>query len=150
MTPDLLDCRRGAVTLPAVPAHELALGQDVTFHGRDQLVLRRAGGQVERRVQRVELEKVAMRLAPRRGRAAVADVAEVVLALLRAAGKLLLGRHAFGQLAPVAGEVEEHPVDPGAARRVGVVADQGEARGPLRRVRPAQGGRYIPTGPRVP
>src|SRR5262249_31801570 len=77
--------------LLGVAAHELALCQNVAFHGRDQLVLGRAGGQVERRVQGVELEEVAVRFAARRGRASVAGVAEVVLALPGAAGEGFLG-----------------------------------------------------------
>lgn len=63
--------------------HELPLRQDVPPHGIHQLGPGRTGEQVQKYIQGVELEEVAVWLALRRGGAAVANLAEVILPLPR-------------------------------------------------------------------
>src|SRR5215471_142036 len=76
--------------LPPVAPHPLRLAQDVSFHRRFQILLARARFQIELRVQRVQPEVVAMRVARRWAWAVVSGLAEVVHALLRAVGELRL------------------------------------------------------------
>src|SRR5579875_245213 len=144
-TTPLAGAAGGGRASTAILPHELALGQNVAIHGCNYLVLGCAGGEVKLRVQGIELKEIAVRLARRRGWAAVADLAEVVPALLGAAGKLLLGWHSFFQFALIGRKIEKHPMDPGFPRGVGVIADQGETLGARRRFRPAQGRRYVLT-----
>src|SRR5207237_1339154 len=82
--------------------------------------------QIQYRIQRINSEVIAVRFAGRRGGAAVADLAEVVLSLFRSIGERFLGRHPFRQLVRISRQIEEHPMHPWLlARSVGVVADQG-------------------------
>ena len=77
-----------------IRAHELPFRQDVPLRGGEQVLPRGAFFEVERGIQRVDAEEVAVRFALRRRRTAVADLAEVVLALAGAAGQGRLGRDA--------------------------------------------------------
>src|SRR5262245_43073829 len=72
---------------PAVGADEPGLGEVVAVHGVEQLLPGGAGVEAQHGVQGVELEDVAVVLPRRRGRAAVADLAEVVRALAAAVGQ---------------------------------------------------------------
>jgi hypothetical protein len=69
------------------------LGEDVRLYGAFQVSLCGAGFQIQLRIERIQLEKIAVRLAGRRTRPAISDLAEIVPALPRAAGKLFLSRH---------------------------------------------------------
>src|SRR5262249_34921005 len=82
----------------------------------------------------------------RRGRAAVAGLAEVVLALAGAAGLLAGVGHPLVQLVRGGGQVEEDPVRPGAARGVPGLADQRGRLRPLPPARPAQRRRDVLAG----
>src|SRR5262249_17322195 len=84
-----------------------------------------------------------MWFAGRRGRAAVADLAKVVVPLLGALRQRLVRRRVLRQLGRVGGQVEDDPVDPGAVRRVRVVADQREALRAGRSGAPVQVGRDV-------
>ena len=80
----------------------------------------------------------AVRAAGGRAWSAVARPAEIGASLARAAGQLLGAGHARLQLARVGRQVEDHPVDPGFGRGVGVVGDQREATRSRRRIAPAK------------
>src|SRR2546422_7092045 len=112
--------------------------------GLQHPVLRGAGVEARRRVEGVELEEVAVRLPGRRAGAAVAHLPEVVHALACAAGEVLVGRHAFPQLARGRWDVVDDPVDPRAGRRIRVVADQRERLRTGWRVAPAKGRGHVP------
>src|SRR5512146_2028923 len=59
----------------AVGSHQLRLGEDVPAHGVLHLALPCSRGKLQRSIQGVELEEIAMSLAGRRARAAVAALA---------------------------------------------------------------------------
>src|SRR3989442_15680410 len=86
-------------TLALVPAHQLALRQDVTFHGPLQLGLGRPRAEVGLGIEGVELEEVAVRSARRGTRTAVPDPAKIVAPLARAVFQLPIFWHVFGKLA---------------------------------------------------
>src|SRR5262249_5428455 len=65
----------------AVAAHQLGLAEDVPAHRVEQLGSRRARLQGRNGVEGVQLERVAVRLAPRWAGTVVAEVAKVVAAL---------------------------------------------------------------------
>src|SRR5262249_38277092 len=109
----------------------------------DQIGLARPGGEAEHGVERIEPEEVAVWLAARRGWPAVADLAEVVLALSGAARQGFLRRDFFVPLVQLRPDVEQDPVNPRLARSVRVVTDQGEALRSRWRISPLQGGRGI-------
>src|SRR5436305_2024910 len=80
-------CRNSSVLLPFalfpfIRAHQTRLSERVAVHRIQQLLLRLTGWQIECGIKRIELEVVAMRLARRRARAAIADLAEVIAPLL--------------------------------------------------------------------
>ena len=53
----------------------------------------------------------------------IKDVAKIVGSLLGPRRQHALGWYTFRQLARVGGQVEQHPVDPGASGRVRVIAN---------------------------
>src|SRR5690349_19161324 len=71
-------------------------------------------GQAERAGQRIECEPVVVGTG-RRARTAIADVPEIVRALL---GRTCVGMDALAELAILPGEVEDRPVDPVSAVRI--------------------------------
>src|SRR5438445_7876232 len=93
--------------------HELALGDDVVVHGLDHNILGGAFFQIQRLVEGIELEVIAMSSGRRRG-AAVTELLEIVLPL-NGALNVNLPAWSRAQFASVGGNVEQHPVDPGAA-----------------------------------
>src|SRR5256885_13155351 len=95
---------------PGIRSHELGFTQDMAFHRRQELGLGSAGLQLQEEVKRVELEEVAVRLARGWGRAAEADLAEVVGALRYAVGQGRLRGNALAQLPRLGRQVEEYPV----------------------------------------
>ena len=111
--------------LSLVGSHELSLVQDVSLHGGLQFGLGCAGSQVHRRPQGIQLEEVTVRFALGRRWTAVAEVAEVVLALLRPGRERCRRRHALLQFTGLGRQVEENPVDPGSTGSVGVIARSG-------------------------
>src|SRR6202521_485017 len=125
-------------TSTAVSANQFGLGEDVRLHGPFQLSLRRTGFEIQLRIERGQLEKIAVRLAGRRTRPAVSDLAEIVPALQRAAGKLLLPRHPFRKFLGVCGKVVQNPVHPRSRGGVGIIHDEGKALGICRRFIPFQ------------
>ncbi len=117
-------------------------------HRREQILLGRAGGEIELRIERVEREHIAVR-AGRRTRAAVSDLAKVVLPLAAAAPDLIACGHPFGQSGGRRGKAVNHPMDPDAGRRVRVVADEREALRRRRDSAPGQGWRDVLSVARV-
>src|SRR5439155_663969 len=135
--------RSGEPELALIRADDLGLGQDMPLDGLQQRLLRGAGIETRRRVERVELEEVAMRLPGRGAGATVAHLPEVVHALAGAAREILVGWHAFAQLARGGRDVVDHPVDPRAGGGVGIVADEREHLRVGRRVAPAERRRHV-------
>src|ERR1700740_961410 len=81
-------------SMPEFP-HQLRLPQDVSLHRAFQFALGSAGLETQLRVERVDFEKVAVRLAWRRARTTVPDLAKVIPPLQRPVGKLLLFLYPF-------------------------------------------------------
>src|SRR2546428_795686 len=92
------DCREPNA-LALIRAHDLGLGQDMPLDGLQHPVLRCAGFETRRRVERVELEEVAVGLPGWGAGATVAQFPEIVHALVGAAREILVGWHAFARLA---------------------------------------------------
>ena len=84
-----------------------------------------------------------MRLSGGRAGAAVAYLAEVVLALAATVGELSLVGNSDGQAVGVCGQVEEDPMREGASGGVGVSRDKREAFGSGWRSAPRQRGGFI-------
>src|SRR5438046_2634835 len=78
---------------PAIPADHFGMREDVALHGTLYVGFCRTSFQIQLRIQRVELEEIPVRIARRRARPSVADLAEVVAALPRAIRNLFLLRH---------------------------------------------------------
>ena len=119
---------------------ELGLLKDVAFHGAERLFFAGAGRKPQQGVKRIEGETVMMRSASRRTRAAVADIAEAILPLDGAPGKLRRCLDAFAQRGDGRVKVEDHPVRKGAQERVRIIHDQRE--GTCLRWRAAPGERW--------
>src|SRR5437667_6379530 len=130
--------QREVETSAAIFANEFGLRQDVALHGAFDVGLRRAGVQAEFRVEGIQLEEIAMRLARRRARTAIASFAEIIPALARSARKLILLRHSFRKFSRIRRKIVEHPVDPGSCGSVGIVHDQRKGLGIYRRIIPFQ------------
>src|SRR5205823_15021859 len=126
-----------------IRARDLGVGLDGPRDGLGQSVLRRAWLWAGRRGGRVELEGVARGLAGRRARAALPDLPEIVQALTRAAGEVLVRGHAFAQLDGGRRDVVDHPVDPRARGRVGILADECQRLRIGRDVLPAKRWRHV-------
>src|SRR6266481_4345560 len=87
----------------------------------------RAGVEIRLCIYRVELEEITVRLAGRRTRAAVANFAEIISALARAAWELPLLCYTFREHPCACRQVVQNPVHPRAYWRVGIVGDKSEA-----------------------
>src|SRR5260370_10195822 len=96
----------------------------MAFHSALDVGLRRARFKVEFCIESIQLEEIAMRLARRRTRAAITDLAEIDPALARSAGKLLLLRDSFGKFSCGRRKVVEHPVHPPACRCIGSIHNE--------------------------
>ena len=96
----------------------------MALQGALDVGLRRAGFQAQFRIQGIQLEEIAVRLTRWRTRAAITDLAEIIAALARAAGKLFLLRHSFGKFPRVWRKIIKHPVYPDARGGVGIVHDE--------------------------
>ncbi len=81
--------------LAAVSPHQLALGQDVTLHGLDDVCSFGAGLQPERLVQGIELEHVVMRFAPGRAGTHVTGLTGPVISLCANPLHVRCGWHSF-------------------------------------------------------
>src|SRR5260370_24562326 len=81
---------------------------------------------------------MAVRLAGWRPGTAVANFAEIISALARAARKLLLLRDSFGKFSRVRRKVVEHPVDPSARGCIGIIHDERKAQSIWGRIVPFQ------------
>src|ERR1700730_12305061 len=99
----------------------------MAFQGAFDVGFGRAGFEIRLCIERVELEKIAVRLAGRGTRAAVANFAEIISPLTRTAWELLLLRHTLGELACARRQVVQNTVHPRAYWRVGIVGNKSEA-----------------------
>src|SRR5439155_22858089 len=95
--------------LSFVRAHQLALREDMLSHRLLHVFLGRTGLQVQRRVERIQLEEIAMRFSRWRTRTAIAKLSEVVEALFGARRDELAFRKVFRQLARAGGQIIQHP-----------------------------------------
>src|SRR6266704_5451947 len=111
----------------AVTADKLGLPEDVALRGAFDVGFGGSRFQIQLRIEGVEFEEIAMRLARRWAWTAVADFSEIVAALAGAVRKLFLLRDSLGKLLSIRREVKQHPVNPGAYPRVGIVHDECEA-----------------------
>src|SRR6266511_4533906 len=118
-----------------VSAHHPRLAEHVALHSGFDLAPRAPARSEQRHdIQRIHGEEVAVRAAAgRRAGAAVVNLHEVVHAgrTERADAWQPLGQFAFG-----AGDIVEHPVGEGSARRVGVIDDEHKALGLWRALPP--------------
>src|SRR5205823_5186140 len=117
--------RRPTPLLSRVAAHELALGEGVGVHRLEELVFGRAGGQIQVCVEGVEFEEVAVCAGGRAG-AAVSSLLGVVGSLARAVAERVAGGDVFGETFFGRGDLVDDPVNPSAARGVGVVRNERE------------------------
>src|SRR5437867_6286958 len=113
-------------------------------HGMLQLHPGGSRRKLQHLVEREEAKEIAV--GPGRGTgASVAEPPEVVRSHSRPVGQLPRFRYSLGQAAAPGWDVPGNPMDPGAHGRIGIVADQSEASGSLRRFTPAQGrGEVLP------
>src|SRR3972149_8584323 len=93
----------------AVATHELRLREDVALHRFLDVRLGGPGLEVELRVERVELEEVAVRGTGRRAGAAVADFAEIVPPLAGGAREPFALRGSLRELTAPRGPAVGHP-----------------------------------------
>ena len=122
-----LSRQRTEKTSAAVFANKFGLGKDAAFHGAFDVGLGGVSLEVQFRIERVQLEKIAVRLAGRRARSPVTDFAEIISALAGPTRKLLLLRDSLRKLSGIRGQVEEHPVHPRAHGSVRIVHDERQA-----------------------
>jgi hypothetical protein len=94
----------------AVVRQQRAGREDVAPHRRLDLALGRPGRQIQDDVKRVKLKDVTAAGSKERARPIVADMAHIVLPLLRTTGQLFLLRNSLGELASSGGQIVEHPV----------------------------------------
>jgi len=87
-----------------------------------------------------------MRFAGWRTRAAVTDLAKIIHSLLCAAGKLRRWGRAFRKRRHSGRQVVNHPMHPGAARRIRIVGNKRGAFGISGRVVPGQRRRNVQSG----
>src|SRR5579872_4938451 len=113
------------------------------MHSPFHLLSGSTGGQVEGGIEGVELEEVAVRLARGRARAAIANAAKIISALMAAATRVAGVGNIFRQLARAGGQVIDDPVGKGAGRSVRIVNDEGKTPGALRRAAPGKSWRNI-------
>src|SRR5205085_9243689 len=108
--------------LALVRADDLRLALDAALHRREDLILRRARLQLERRRERIQLEMIMMNsVAGRRHRSAPSVPSEVVRPGERARALT------FAQRALAARDLVQHPMHPRfVAWRIGIVDDQRE------------------------
>src|ERR1041385_8353832 len=97
----------------AIFSDHFGVREDVPLHGALDFGLRCARFQIQLRIHRIKLEKIAVRTAWRRARPPVADFSEIVAPLPRAIRKLLLFCHSLREFSRVSRKVEQHPMDPG-------------------------------------
>ncbi len=110
----------------------------MSLHGLLHFLFARTGAQVEPGIERIHLEEVAVRLSHWRARAVVADLAEVIAALERAVGELVVLGCAFWKATDVGRQIEQYPVRPGAGRSIRIVCDQGDTLGSRGQILPGQ------------
>ena len=67
-----------SISLSFVGAHQLALGENMFFHGLFQLLFCDTGFQVQHQIQGIKFEEVTMRLAWRRTGSAVAKMLKII------------------------------------------------------------------------
>src|SRR2546421_10987867 len=96
----------------SVFANQFGFGKDVRLHGAFQLRLCHARFEIQLRIQRIKLEEITVWLTWRRTRTAVADLAEIVSALPRAAGELFLPWYVLRKFPRARGNVVQNPMDP--------------------------------------
>src|SRR6476646_1066210 len=106
--------------------HQLCLAQHQALHRLFYFLPASAWFEIQLSLERVELEKIAMRFARRRTRTVVSDPAKVVATLPLAARKFVNPGNALGQTGRGPWWVEQHPVSPGSVRRVRIVSDESE------------------------
>src|SRR5262245_24466313 len=93
--------------LARIEADKLTLSDDVTIHGSLEIALARPTLQIHRRIQRVQLEEVAMRFARRWARSTVAAFLEVVHTLQHGASQV---RRALSDSSRISRHVVDDPV----------------------------------------
>ena len=104
----------------------MGLGADVVLHGAFNVGFDGAGLEVKFRIEGVELEVIAMRLAGWRTGTTVAKFVEIVTALVGAVGELLPVGDIFREFASADRQVVENPMDPSAGGGVRIVHDERE------------------------
>ena len=113
------------------------------MHGAFDVGLDGAGLEVKFRIEGVELEEIAMRLARRRTGTTVAKFVEIVTALVGAVGELLPVGYVFRELASADRQVVEYPMDPSAGGGVRIVHDEREGLRGGGRIFPGELGRNV-------
>src|SRR5437867_3420123 len=106
------------------------------LHGALDLFFRSAGLQIQKSIQGIEFEKITMGFAWGRTGSAIAEVFEIVEAVLCASREVLSFGEVFGQFAPSGGQIVEDPMDPRASRRIRIVRNQHQTFCPWRRPTP--------------
>src|SRR5262249_41943289 len=89
----------------------------------------RAGFELQGFVQGVELEEVSVRLARGWAGPAIAQPAEIVLALLGSSGHVLAFVQILGEFSRRGRQVIQHPMHPRAYRRVWIISDEDQTLG---------------------
>jgi hypothetical protein len=111
----------------------------MSLHSLEQLTLVGTGGQINFRIERVNLEEVSVRAARRAG-AAITNSAKVAKALSGSVGQNLIGWDVLCQFPCIGRQAEYDPVNPSPHWRIGVVGYKGDTIGALRNRIPLQRG----------
>src|SRR5262249_14591681 len=131
-------------SLALISAYELSLGQHVPLHGLLNFFLASPFFEAGWRIQSVDLEEIAMCLAGRWCRTAIAHFPKIIAALFSATGQRSGVRNTFWQFVCLARQIVDYPVNPGLGSwRIWIVANQCEAFRTRRSPGPLQGRRNI-------
>lgn len=117
-------CHAQEAKLAPVRAHPFRVRQNVAFHGVFQFLSAGPCLQVERSVESVQLEEVAMHFAGRRAWAAITDAIEIVPALTGAILKHFSRRHSLWQSRKIGGHVPDQPVCPRTSGCIRIIHNQ--------------------------
>src|SRR5579864_3421918 len=137
-----LSSRSSAASSPVL-AHQFCLSEHVTLHRTVQFVPANTSFHIELAVHCVQPEEIAMRLARRRTRSAIADPLEVVVPLASPILEGVVLGNTLGQCRRLRWNVPDNPMGPSAHRSIRIICNQAERLRSGRSPRPGQSGKTV-------
>ncbi len=120
--------------LPPKQTHALSCAKNMAFGGIKHFVLSFTRLEMKHFIQRVEFEEVMVSVAYRRAWPPITDPPKVVSPLRASSGDFAPFRHIVGESTQPRGEIINHPMNPGARRRIRILGDKSETLGAARRM----------------